>query len=158
MKHSLWMTVLAVLVYSTCAYAQEPQAGTPGPRRQPRPGPQPEMELRMRNHALDLERKQMEIEFERQMRGLKLKERRLAVERAERAPACRKCARQGTCKKLPFLLVCAVVHVLLSIWGFQDIRQRGKVSGIWIVITLLAGFFGAVVYAIVRLGDARKTE
>ncbi len=41
----------------------------------------------------------------------------------------------------------------LAIWVYGDIRKRNAGSGIWIVVTLLAGFFGALLYAIARLGD-----
>ena len=55
------------------------------------------------------------------------------------------------------LLGCAVVHVLVAVWVFQDIRVRGTGSGLWIVIALLAGLVGALVYAVVRLGEMKKT-
>jgi hypothetical protein len=69
-------------------------------------------------------------------------------------------ARPHKCPK-PFccllLLGCAVVHVLTAVWVFQDIRVRGAGSGLWIVIALLAGLLGVLVYAVVRIGDFRKT-
>ncbi|HOK96600.1 MAG TPA: hypothetical protein PK052_12360 [Anaerohalosphaeraceae bacterium] len=55
------------------------------------------------------------------------------------------------------MVCCAVVHILSAVWVFQDIRTRGAGSGVWIVIALLAGLFGVLVYAVVRLGDIRKT-
>lgn len=50
----------------------------------------------------------------------------------------------------------AVVNVLLAIWVYQDIRKRNSGSGLWIVLALLAGFFGTLLYAIVRLGDVQQ--
>ena len=50
-------------------------------------------------------------------------------------------------------VVCAVIHILLAMWVYQDIRKRNTGSGLWIVITLLTGLLGALVYAIVRIGD-----
>lgn len=47
----------------------------------------------------------------------------------------------------------AVIHILLAVWVYQDLRRRNTGSGIWIVITLLAGLCGAAVYALVRLGE-----
>jgi hypothetical protein len=58
---------------------------------------------------------------------------------------------------LPIVLVCLVVHILAAVWVYQDIRRRGSGSGIWIVIVLLAGLLAALVYAVVRLGDARQS-
>lgn len=37
------------------------------------------------------------------------------------------------------LVMCPVVHILVAVWVFQDIRMRGAGSGIWIVIALIAG-------------------
>ena len=37
-----------------------------------------------------------------------------------------------------------------------DIRKRNAGSGLWIVLTLFAGLFGAIVYALVRLGDMKE--
>jgi len=54
------------------------------------------------------------------------------------------------------MAMCLVVHILVAVWVFQDIRIRGAGSGIWIVITLIAGLLGALVYAVVRLGDVKK--
>lgn len=54
------------------------------------------------------------------------------------------------------MVCCTVVHILSAVWVFQDIRSRGAGSGVWIVIALLAGLFGVLVYAVIRLGDIRK--
>jgi hypothetical protein len=53
----------------------------------------------------------------------------------------------------PLLIIIAIVHILTAIWVFQDIRKRGVGSGIWIVLALLTGLLGTLVYAIVRLGN-----
>lgn len=52
-------------------------------------------------------------------------------------------------------LVMAICHVLLTVWVFQDIRKRGEGSGFFVVLTLLAGFCGAILYALVRIGDKK---
>jgi hypothetical protein len=48
-------------------------------------------------------------------------------------------------------------NILLAMWVFADIRKRGEGYGIFIALTLLAGFLGAIVYALVRLADTKKT-
>jgi len=58
--------------------------------------------------------------------------------------------------KVVILTMCLVIHILVAIWIFQDIRTRGTGSGIWIVIGLIAGLLGALVYAVVRIGDVKK--
>jgi hypothetical protein len=54
--------------------------------------------------------------------------------------------------------VIVVVHILAAVWVYQDIRQRGCGSGLWVVIALLAGLLGTLVYAVVRIGDGEKKE
>ena len=56
------------------------------------------------------------------------------------------------------LLLVLVVHILVAVWVYQDIRQRNSGSGIWIVVALLTGLLGVLVYAIVRLGDTREKK
>jgi len=53
------------------------------------------------------------------------------------------------------LLGMCVIHILLAVWVSKDIRQRNSGSGIWVVIALLAGLMGALVYAVVRIGDSK---
>ena len=52
-----------------------------------------------------------------------------------------------------FMLLTIIIHILLAMWVYQDIRKRNRGSGIWIAIALLAGLLGAGVYAVVRIGD-----
>ncbi|MCJ7675488.1 MAG: hypothetical protein MUO33_10105, partial [Sedimentisphaerales bacterium] len=57
----------------------------------------------------------------------------------------------------PLLLLGIVaVHILAAVWVNKDIRQRGCGSGLWVLISLLAGLLGTLVYAVVRLGDGEK--
>ena len=54
------------------------------------------------------------------------------------------------------LLVILACHILLAVWVFLDIRKRGEGNGIFIALALLAGFCGAILYALVRLADIKK--
>lgn len=54
------------------------------------------------------------------------------------------------------LLAIAACHILLAVWVFLDIRKRGEGHGIFIALALLAGFCGAVLYALVRLADTKR--
>ena len=63
-----------------------------------------------------------------------------------------------SCKKHPFLFLIVVVHILVAVWVYQDIRKRNAGSGIWIVIALVAGLLGVLVYAVVRIGDNDKKK
>ncbi|MDD4871541.1 MAG: hypothetical protein PHR77_13370 [Kiritimatiellae bacterium] len=55
-----------------------------------------------------------------------------------------------------FILVVAIIHILVAVWVSQDIRKRNSGSRIWVVLALLAGLVGTLVYAIVRLGDNKQ--
>lgn len=112
-------------------------------------------DIQVRERQLDIEERESGLEFENAMRKLKMEERKLeldkkrqALERRERRQPTHREAGRGL-----FLAVCVIVNLLLAIWVYQDIRKRNAGSGIWIVVTLLAGVFGAIVYAIIRIGD-----
>jgi len=71
--------------------------------------------------------------------------------------ACPMAQRHGKCGPHKFMFgmmaFWAVVNILLAIWVYQDIRKRNAGSGIWIVVTLMTGLLGALVYAVVRIGE-----
>ena len=56
------------------------------------------------------------------------------------------------------VLFCIIVNILLATWTYKDIREKTNSSGIWIVVVLLTGLLGAIVYAIVRLGDMKQKQ
>ena len=144
---------LMTVFFSTAVFSQEFDEGAD------RPGEDIKHEMHIRNMQLELEEREAELDFGRRMRELELEERRIGLERKERAqkhPHGSKRCHKG--KMLPFLIVCFVIHILLAVWVYQDIRKRGTGSGIWIVIVLLAGLLGVLPYAIIRLGDIRETK
>ncbi len=116
-------------------------------------GPEnPERQMELRTLEMEMHRREGQMGFEREMRDLELQQRRLEIERAERALA-NSGAEGGRPLLALFLIGCFVVHVLVAIWVGMDIRARACGSGIWVVIALLAGLCGTLVYAVVRLGD-----
>ena len=68
-------------------------------------------------------------------------------------PAPSPMCRHAHCVLKCLLSVLIVVHVLLAVWVFTDIRKRGEGHGIFIVLALLAGLPAAILYALVRIGD-----
>jgi len=54
------------------------------------------------------------------------------------------------------MLAIMACHILLAVWIFLDIRKRGEGHGIFVALALLAGFCGAILYALVRLGDVKR--
>ncbi len=155
-----WMAAAALWLVGTGAWAQQPRP--PAPPQAPR-AERADREDRG-ERRLTFERQRAELEFANEMRELQLEQKRLELDRARRAleapppapgpckpgwdgPRCRMMHRAG------FLLLCLVVHLLLATWVVGDLRRRNAGSGLWIPVTLLTGLFGALVYAVVRLGD-----
>ena len=109
---------------------------------------------RIRNAQNELQEQRQQLDRERQ----ELEHQRDRMQPQRQWPA-RKQMHKGGHKPLCGLLMvmCLVVNILVAIWVFQDIRTRGTGSGIWIVIALIAGLLGALVYAVVRLGDVKQS-
>ena len=110
-----------------------------------------EREMAMRDREMEFQNRQAERNIEREMQKLELEERRFKLERA-------RAGQKDKDEVHPLLLLLLVVHILLAVWVHMDIRQLNRGSGIWVVIALLAGLFGTLVYAVVRLGDGRPTK
>ncbi|MGB2819375.1 MAG: hypothetical protein WBF17_00235 [Phycisphaerae bacterium] len=53
------------------------------------------------------------------------------------------------------VLLCLVINILLTIWVCKDMREQGIGRALWVPIVLLAGVFGAIIYALVRIADTR---
>ena len=98
---------------------------------------------------MGLEQRRAEMEHENQMRELELEKHRAQIKKFYHRP--------DKDKYMPLILLCLVVNILLAVWVYQDIRKRGTGSGIWIVIALITGLLGALVYAVVRLGDVKQS-
>jgi hypothetical protein len=132
---------------STAAFSQEPGSEDI------------EHELHLRNMQLELEERESELGYQERMREFELEARRIQLEREQR-PQEHLRHRKPHCKpgKILFILGWFLVHILLAVWVYKDIRERNSGSGIWIVIALLTGLFGVLAYAIVRLGDIRRAK
>mgnify|MGYP001152958670 CR=1 FL=1 len=113
-----------------------------------------EIEMQMRERAMELEQRERKMDMEQEMHKLEIEQRKLELERAQNDDDDDDDDCEGA---LGFLfLLCAVVHILVAVWVYTDIRQLNRGSGIWIVIALLTGLLGALVYAVVRLGNGRQ--
>ena len=123
------------------------------------PGPEgdPEYQMELARMQLELRERETEVEFQREMQELELEQRRVHLERERGA---KEHPGHGDDKGGAHLLLilCAIVHILVAVWVYTDIRKRNSGSGVWIVIALLAGLLGVLVYAVVRLGDTRQTQ
>ncbi len=132
-----------------------------------------ELDFERQRRELELEARDMELDFERQRRELELAKMRGQIEAHNKAQQMdwhkkaqmKEKFAQGMDKHHGgkkgcgvFILIAIVVNVLLAVWTYKDIREKTNSSGIWIVVVLLTGLFGAIVYAIVRLGDLKQPQ
>lgn len=111
-----------------------------------------DMQVQMRQREMDLKQRESEMDMQRQMQQLDLEQRKMELERARNDDD----DREGGGVLALLLVICAVVHILVAVWVYMDIRQLNRGSGIWIVIALLTGLLGALVYGIIRIGDGRQ--
>lgn len=147
MKRYFFSVLLMSMLAYPVVFAQEP-------------GPE-DVEQQMHLHKMQLELKNHEAElaFQQEMRQLELEKRRIELEQQQRVKGHFGPGMHGHKPGLGlFFFACFVVHILVAAWVYKDIRARECGSGIWIAIALLAGLFGALVYAVVRLGDIGKKK
>ncbi len=152
MKRYVLISVLMAVLFQATAFCQEPAKAKPQKKA--------EHQMHLRRAQLELEEREMELNFRRQMQEIKVKKAKMALGQKGSAQKYKDIGHfkhSHKCGKV-LLLICVVVHILLGIWVYKDIRSRNAGSGIWIVVVLLAGVFGVIPYAIVRLGDIRKAE
>jgi len=138
MKRCILIMVLATMFAPVAVFSQELE-------RQE----DPMFQMEMHERGLELEQREAEMDMQRRIHELELEKRKLELERMRRGYKHR---------KHPLLFLVVVVHILVAIWVYQDIRKRNTGSGIWIVIALVAGLLGALVYAVVRIGDNDKKK
>jgi hypothetical protein len=116
-----------------------------------------EIQMQMKERQMELQRLEANMGMERELQNLELEQRRMELERARGDSDVDDDEDDDEeCELGLLLLICGIIHILVAIWVYTDIRQLNRGSGIWIVIALLAGLLGALVYAIVRLGDGRQ--
>ncbi|MFB0555071.1 MAG: hypothetical protein ACETWQ_17325 [Phycisphaerae bacterium] len=120
-----------------------------------------EFQMEMHERKMEMQQRETEMDIERRMQELELEKRKIELEHMRRPkehPERMKDNDDDDNGLHPLLLLLAVVHILCAVWVYQDIRQRASGSGIWIVIALLTGLLGTLVYAVVRLGESQKSQ
>jgi len=136
MKRCILIMVLATMFAPAAVFSQELER-------------QEDPEFQMEMREMEMEQRDAEMGFQQSMQELELEKSRIGLERMRIGHKHR---------KHPFLLLVMIVHILVAVWVYQDIRKRNAGSGIWIVIALLAGLLGVLVYAVVRIGDNDKKK
>jgi len=152
MKWSMFITILMVVLYPSIAFCQE--ADKISERLEAA-----KSQLELGRIQLKFRETKAEADFRQQMRELELEERHIELERQrEELKSSGHWKHNNKGCAVPFIILCLVVHILVAVWVYQDIRKRNAGSGIWIVLALLAGLLGGLVYAIVRIGDSRQSK
>ena len=146
MKRYVLSMMLAVIFMPAFAVAQEE-------------GPEDiEFQMEIQERKVELQRREANMDFERRMQEVELEKYKIELEHMRRPKE-----HPGHLKNHdkngahPLLLLVLVVHILCAVWVYLDIRRRNAGSGIWIVIALLTGLLGTLVYAVVRLGEKQKS-
>ncbi len=149
MKRYVLSMMLAIMFVPALAVAQEE-------------GPE-DIKFRMEMHEreMELQHQEAQRDIERRMQELELEKYKIELDHMRKPKE-----HPGHVKDNddddddgahPLLLLVLVVHILCAVWVYQDIRRRAGGSGIWIVIALLTGLLGTLVYAVVRLGENQKS-
>lgn len=111
-----------------------------------------ELEGRRRQMEMELEKREIELEAHRRMVDIKMKSQEMALKYPQKMSGKHPSHHKRMMCPI-FMAIMVIVHILLSVWVYQDIRRRNRGSGLWIAIALLTGLLGTGVYAIVRIGD-----
>ena len=154
MVKRILLYALLVGLAATLVFAQKPAK-----KKAPAPGKKMAQNFQVRQKQLNLEEREMELNFKRQMRKLELDKKKFELEQKKKALRSKRYHRHGRHKRMAgFFFLCLVIHILLTVWVFKDMRQRNAGSGLWIVIVLLSGVCGALIYSLVRLGDLQSKK
>lgn len=166
MRRSIVFMLVAMWMAAGWAQAQDPRPGA-------KPDNNPQQAIEFRQKQLELQAREAELDYQRNLRNLDLEQKRMEIEQKQKAmqepmppppgmgPKC-PMMRRGHHGPLIHLFamamfVCGLIHILLAVWVCQDLRKRNTGSGIWIVVSLLAGIPGTLLYLLSRIGDPKTT-
>ena len=49
-----------------------------------------------------------------------------------------------------FLIISLIIQISLCVWIYQDANERGQNGTLWLLVVVLAGCPGVIVYLIIR--------
>lgn len=142
MKHATLMVAVAAMVLATAAQTAAAQEDEDLSL---------EEQLERREVELGIQRLEDEVEFDREERELELEQRRAEIDRIRGHRPGHHDDGHGF-----FLLFIIITNILLTVWVFKDMNEKKIGRALWVPIVLLAGVFGAILYAIVRIADTRQ--
>lgn len=140
MRHTLWMVAVAAVILGMAVLAAvAEESGEKGPTAE---------EMERFERGLEMRARESKLDHEQQVRELELEQRRAEIERLRHGPP-------GKHGGGGLILLIVVTNILLTVWVFKDMHEQKIGRALWVPIVLLAGIFGAILYAIVRLADTR---
>ena len=149
MKRLILMTALIISLAPVYAFSQGPEDA--------------KQHLNIRNMQLDISERENQIHRQQEMAKLEIEKKRREMNRQENTfkrknnMPCK--GRQKPCGAMGHVVVfavCALIHILLTVWVYNDIKERKTGSGIWIIVVLLTGLLGIIPYALIRIGDTKQ--
>ncbi len=143
MKCMLWTVVLAAMFVVSAA----PAVAAENDNEIPTAEQMEQQERLWKFRALETE-----FVHEQRMREMDLEKRQIEIDHMRAGPGDKHHDGGGGL----VLLLILVTHILLTVWVFKDMREQKIGRALWVPITLLAGGFGAIIYAIVRNADIRQ--
>lgn len=69
---------------------------------------------------------------------------------APRAAAQTEIAILGSLGCLAFVLVWFIICILIAVWVYRDAEKRGKSGVLWLIVVILLGLIGIIIWLIVR--------
>ena len=47
-------------------------------------------------------------------------------------------------------VVWIIISIIIAVWVYEDAKERGENASLWLLIVILTGFLGLIVWLIVR--------
>jgi len=48
------------------------------------------------------------------------------------------------------MVVMVIISILIAVWVYRDAKSRGMSGALWLIIVLIAGIIGLIIYLVVR--------
>jgi hypothetical protein len=78
---------------------------------------------------------------------------RFPMNRNHRGMPCFKAMKAVAAMVFLCTMICLLLHILLTILVFNDMRNRKDIQGLWLVIVLIGGLFATIAYMLYRMGN-----
>jgi hypothetical protein len=51
-----------------------------------------------------------------------------------------------------FMMVWIIIAILIAVWVYRDAERRGENGGLWLILVILTGWIGLIIWLVVRSG------